>query len=113
MRHFETSVVVQLSAGDYWSLKTNANFERVCAEQVEGGAYHITSLEHGHDATGGETVLLMTEVTAEESPLPPALQVLLGTTSYTFASRASWWRKRYDRDHPLTPSSRGGRTSSS
>jgi hypothetical protein len=47
-------------------------------------------------------VLLMTEVTAEESPLPPALQVLLGTTSYTFASRASWWRKRYDRDHPLT-----------
>jgi hypothetical protein len=102
MRHFETSVVVQLSAGDYWSLKTDANFERVCAEQVEGGAYHITSLEHGHDATGGETVLLMTEVTAEESPLPPALQVLLGTTSYTFASRASWWRKRYDRDHPLT-----------
>ena len=102
MRHFETSVVVQLSARDYWSLKTDASFERVCAEQVEGGAYHITSLEHGNDASGGETVLLMTEVTAEESPLPPALQVLLGTTSYTFASRASWWRKRYDRDHPLT-----------
>ena len=101
MRTFEVSNVVNLGAEDFWTLKLDASFERFAAE-AEGCFFHITNLMHGLDANGSETVTIESEVTAEVSPLPTALQALLQCSTFALSTRSSLWRKQYDQEHPLT-----------
>ena len=101
MRVWEGSAIISMAADDFWALRLDSNFDRFCA-RAEGCSFTLLSLSHGTDESGHRTVTQQTEVTAEESPLPSALQAMLGARRFSFGSHSKWWPDMYDRAHPAS-----------
>ena len=101
MRVVEASHVVRLRAKDFWALKVDTSFDRLCAES-EGDRFTLRSIRHSADAQGAKTIELETETVADQSPLPHALNTLLGAHEFVLVSHMRWWPERYDRHHPST-----------
>ena len=89
---------VNLSADDWWSLKLDSSFDRFCAE-AEACTFTIIELEHSTDDSGEPTVTCSSEVSAEESPLPNALQSLLGGREFSLVTTSYWYPNRHDYEH--------------
>ena len=100
MRVLEMSHTVRLPANHFWSLRNDSSFERFCAE-ADGCRFLLLALEHSTDAEG-TTFVCKSEVIAETSPLPHALQTLLGAQAFVLNTTSSWWREQHDRAHPCT-----------
>ena len=98
MRVWEGHALIDMPAAEFWALRLDTNFDRFCAA-AENCAFNLVSLSHGKDERGEATVTSESEVTAEESPLPSALQAMLGARRFAFVSRSSWHPGAYDRAH--------------
>ena len=92
------SACVPLPADTFWALRLDTNFDRFCAA-AEGCSFALLSLSRSTAADGAPIVAIETELIANESPLPSALQSLLGAKRFALLSRARWHVDRHDRAH--------------
>ena len=53
-------------------------------------------------ASAGEVITMESEVSAEESPLPSALQTLLGAKKFALVNKARWHVGHFDQAHAAT-----------
>ena len=91
------SATVPLPADTFWALRLDTNFDRFCAA-AEGCTFALTSLSRGADGH----VSIETELSANESPLPSALQTLLGAKKFSLLGKARWHVDRHDKAHAAT-----------
>ena len=84
-----TKAEVPLSAAEFWALRLDSNFDHFCAA-AEDCTFSLISLSRSAAADGAPLVSIETEVSAEQSPLPSALQTLLGAKKFSFVSKSRW-----------------------
>ena len=96
MREVNIVQHIALPPAHFWALRADTNFDRFVAD-AENCTFELLSMAHGTDAaTGLPTIAMETELTAEESPLPAALQALMGAKKFCLLSRSRWLPGRYD-----------------
>ena len=100
-RRFEACAQVPLAPATFWALRLDEHFDHHCAA-AENCTFTLLSVSRGRAADGSETVTMQTELMAEESPLPSALQTLLGAKKFALASRSTWCTEHHDRAHHAT-----------
>ena len=101
MRTFEESFLIGMPAEEFWALRLDTNYDRFCASE-EKCTFTLHSLDHGTDDDGCPTVSCESEITADESPLPSAVQVLLGARKFAFVTKQHWWPGLHDQAHAAT-----------
>ena len=104
MRQFTIIEIIEMPAEHFWALRLDTNFDRHCAA-AENCTFSLLSRLHGVDDDGARTVSCESELTADESPLPVALQTLLGASKFAFVSKQKWWRDHFDEAHAASFSS--------
>lgn len=104
VRTFTIMEIIEMPAEHFWALRLDTNFDRHCAA-AENCTFSLLSRLHGVDDDGARTVSCESELTADESPLPVALQTLLGASKFAFVSKQQWWRDHFDEAHAASFSS--------
>ena len=98
VRKFELSTIIPISRDAFWALRSDFNFDAFCAEQ-EKCTFTLESQQRTTDQHGNEFISIETDVSADESPLPTALQPLMGAKKFSLRGKARWWLHLHDIDH--------------
>ena len=91
-------MVVPLPAADFWALRLDENFDRFCAD-AEKCSFAQLSISRHSATNGAALVTTETELTAEDNPLPSALQSLVGGKRFSLLSKSTWYPDHHDRAH--------------
>ena len=101
VRSFKVRVDMPLAPAAFWAMRGDINFDHYCAD-LEKCTFTLLGLTNGTDAAGNETLEMESRMEAEESPLPSALQTMLGAKKFSVHTIARWCTQHYDEAHKAT-----------